>query len=116
MGISQILQGINSVAVERGMIEGRAVIQGKLGVETNGSTDGFSIKHVGTTKKIKCIIGLVKMKARRDVFNLKTKKVAYKTKVLEREIGFKISNKPRYIGIIIFSDENVIYVDQRKHK
>ena len=52
-GISQILQGTNSAAVERGMIEGRVVIQGVLGVETNRSTVGFSINHVGTTKKIK---------------------------------------------------------------
>ena len=110
MGISQTLQGTDSAAVERGMIEGRAVIQGELGVETNGSTVGFSIKHVGTTKKIKCIPGLVKMKACRVVFNLKTKKVSYRTKVLEGETGVKISNEPRYRGRIISNDENVIYV------
>ena len=98
------------------MIEGRVVIQGELGVETNGSTTRFSIKHVGTTKKIKCILGLVKMKAHRGVFNLKTKKVAYRTKVLEGETEVRISNEPRYTGRIISSDENVIYVDQQKHQ
>ena len=56
------------------------------------------------------------MKACRGVFNLKTKKVAYKTKVLEGETRVKISNKPRYRGRMISSDENVIYVDHQKHQ
>ena len=98
------------------MIEGTTVIQGELRVETNGSTAWFSIKHVGTMKKIKRILGLLKTKAYRGVFNFKTKKVSYRTKVLEGQTGVKISNELRYKGIIISSDENVIYVDHQKHQ